>query len=208
MARVTGPLFSMDASGTIGKTVTFSKWKGRNYTRQRVIPSNPRSAAQTGPRSMFKYLTQIWASIGVVAQATWDTLAESNQISPFNAFVGSNLQRFQMNQAPSHATPAAEAATALTVSAMTLTGGVGHIQVDLTPSGATAIGGFVVLRDSSAITSMNWSKVVAVIPADGANAVNFTDSPLAPGTYHYRAAVFTTDGVLGALITDDSADAS
>lgn len=37
---------SLDASGTIGKTATFSKWKGRNYVRLRVIPFNGRTADQ------------------------------------------------------------------------------------------------------------------------------------------------------------------
>jgi len=208
MALLTGPLFSIDASGTVGKTITYAKWKGRNYARQRVIPMNPKSAAQTGPRSMFAYLAKAWAGLGDVAQATWNALAEASQISPFNAFVGANLQRFQLNKAPTQANPAAEASTQLTVSDQTLTGGVGHIQVDLTPSAATDIAGFIVLRDASEITSFAWNKVVAVIPADGANEVNFTDSPLAPGTYHYRAAVFNVDGVLGELKADDSAVAT
>lgn len=43
MAKVTGPLMSLDASGTVGKTATFSKWKGQNYVRLRVTPKNPKS---------------------------------------------------------------------------------------------------------------------------------------------------------------------
>lgn len=205
MARVTGPLFSIDASGTVGKTITFTKWKGRNVVRQRVIPMNPKSALQTGTRAMFQYLTRVWAAIDGTAQATWDELAAGKAVSAFNAFVGENLQRWQMNKAPAHAYPAAESATALTVTTQTLTGGVGHAQVDVTPSAATAIGGILVLRDTAEITSFSWGKVVAVLPADGTNAVNFTDSPLAPGTYHYRTAVFTDDGVMGALKDDGTA---
>ena len=41
MVKVYGPMMSLDATGTIGKTATFSKWKGRNYVRQRVVPANP-----------------------------------------------------------------------------------------------------------------------------------------------------------------------
>ncbi|MDZ7721677.1 MAG: hypothetical protein U5R06_02325 [candidate division KSB1 bacterium] len=41
MAKVTAPLFSLDASGTIGKAFTFSKWKGRKQLR-----ANPRFAVQ------------------------------------------------------------------------------------------------------------------------------------------------------------------
>ena len=51
MAKVTGPLMSLDASGTVAGTVVFSKWHGRNYVRQRVIPQNPRSEDQEFARN-------------------------------------------------------------------------------------------------------------------------------------------------------------
>lgn len=41
---------SLDASGTVGKTTTFSKWKGRNYVRLRVTPMNPQTADQQASR--------------------------------------------------------------------------------------------------------------------------------------------------------------
>lgn len=50
MAKVTGPLMSLDASGSVASTITFSKWKGRNYVRQRVVPSNPSTAGQIAVR--------------------------------------------------------------------------------------------------------------------------------------------------------------
>jgi len=51
MAKVTSPLMSIDASGSIASTIVFSKWKGRNYVRQLVVPANPRSAGQQLARS-------------------------------------------------------------------------------------------------------------------------------------------------------------
>jgi hypothetical protein len=50
MSKVTGPLMSLDASGTIGKTVVFSKWKGQNYTRLRVVPLNKQTDDQQDVR--------------------------------------------------------------------------------------------------------------------------------------------------------------
>lgn len=58
MAKVTGPLMSLDASGTVAETITFSKWKGRNYVRQRVIPSNPQTADQLEGRSILGTLAK------------------------------------------------------------------------------------------------------------------------------------------------------
>ena len=51
MAKVSGPLFSVDASGGYAGTVVFAKWKGRNYARQLVIPANPRSSGQEQARN-------------------------------------------------------------------------------------------------------------------------------------------------------------
>ena len=46
MVKLGGPALSLDASGTVGGILTFSKWKGRPYVRTRVIPSNPKSGAK------------------------------------------------------------------------------------------------------------------------------------------------------------------
>jgi len=64
MAKATGPLFSLEASGTIGKTVTYSRWKGRPYVRVRVIPLNPYIAAQVRARNLIRCLAlgQHWAN--------------------------------------------------------------------------------------------------------------------------------------------------
>lgn len=52
MAKVTGPLFSMSASGKIGDAMVFFGWKGINVVRGFVIPANPQSAAQGDQRIM------------------------------------------------------------------------------------------------------------------------------------------------------------
>lgn len=50
MAKVTGPLFSMSASGKIGDAIVFFGWKGVNVVRQWLIPANPQSAGQGDAR--------------------------------------------------------------------------------------------------------------------------------------------------------------
>jgi hypothetical protein len=51
MAKVTGPLFSMDASGGFGGALVFGKWKGRNVVRQLVTPANPQTEDQEDARN-------------------------------------------------------------------------------------------------------------------------------------------------------------
>jgi len=204
MARVTGPFMSLDASGTLAHTLTASKWKGRNYMRQRVIPNNPKSAAQSGVRAMMSFLSQHWAAMSAPDKATYEAAAEAKQISPFNEYVSANLLRWQQNGTPTEEWPAPEAATPLTLTSMVLTGFEGYATAVLTPSAGTDIGGFIVYRALAEITAPNWAQVVAVIEADGANAVTFTDSPLEAETYHYRAQAFCDDGIAGTVIADDT----
>jgi hypothetical protein len=54
MAKVTGALFSMDASGKFGGAMVFSKWKGRQVVHQLVTPANPMSADQETARNMVR----------------------------------------------------------------------------------------------------------------------------------------------------------
>ena len=51
MAKVSGALFSVDASGTYAGKLTFAKWKGRQYVRNCVIPSNPMTIGQVTSRN-------------------------------------------------------------------------------------------------------------------------------------------------------------
>lgn len=54
MAKVGGPLMSLEASGSVAGALTFAKWKGRQYVRQLVQPSNPQSAAQETARNAMR----------------------------------------------------------------------------------------------------------------------------------------------------------
>lgn len=53
-AKVTGPLFSVEASGGYAGVIVFAKWKGRQYVRQLVIPSNPHTTGQEDARNAMR----------------------------------------------------------------------------------------------------------------------------------------------------------
>ena len=69
--RLTGPGMSLSASGTFGKTITFSIWKGQPYGRLRVIPINRNTSAQQAVRSI----------LGTLAKACRAVLTLSNDTS-------------------------------------------------------------------------------------------------------------------------------
>jgi len=58
MPKLTGPFMSLSASGTLGKTLTASIWKGQPYMRLRVIPINRNSVGQKGVRSILGTLAK------------------------------------------------------------------------------------------------------------------------------------------------------
>lgn len=46
MAKVTGPLFSMSASGKLANSIVFFGWKGLHVVREWIKPTNPKTADQ------------------------------------------------------------------------------------------------------------------------------------------------------------------
>jgi len=52
MAKTQGPLYSLSASGAIGKAMVFFGWKGNNVVRKWLKPANPKSANQGNQRTM------------------------------------------------------------------------------------------------------------------------------------------------------------
>jgi len=89
MAKGDGPLLSLDASGTIGKALTFSKWKGINYVRQHTVPTNPKSAAQTTQRTAFSTAVAAWQALLENVQTEWNDRAKElgYNMSGFNFYV-------------------------------------------------------------------------------------------------------------------------
>ena len=90
MARLTGPLLSLDARKTFGNTIVFSAWKGVNYARLRVDPYNPKSAYQVSVRETLTwgilYFTK-GAYVAAAQKTWWNTYAEGTNMSGINRFM-------------------------------------------------------------------------------------------------------------------------
>lgn len=91
MAKVKGPLFSMDARGQIGKTLVYLGWKGLKTVRQYVIPANPNTTDQQTQRGYFANAITLWQTAGFTADdiTAWNKLALAIKAvaSGFNMFV-------------------------------------------------------------------------------------------------------------------------
>jgi len=204
MAKVTGPLFSMSASGTIAKAITFSGWKGRPYVRQRVTPKNPKSNSQVGVRSMFKFLAQEWDGLTAPDKATWETRAAQTIISTFNAFMAFNQSRWRDFNTPSTADPPLGTGTPPTGPTGVATPDGRAMIITLTDGVTPPDWGYAIFRSLTATFTLAWSNCIAVIAWDSGGTTEYVDSPLDPDTYYYNAIGFLKSGVEGADGTEFS----
>lgn len=206
MAGVKGPLFSLDASGSVGDSIVFAKWKGRNYVRRHAIPANPKSAGQVSVRAMLKFLTQYWDDLEAVDQFDWTTRAAATDISPFNAFVGYNMSRWGRYAFPSQTDPAEEDDTAGTILNPTAVAGSRSILLSVPISVLEDNWGVVI--HSSLITGFTPSRNTGrqVIPATSVATFTWLDFPLAVGVeVFYRFESFSEKGVNDLLVGEQSA---
>ena len=101
MAKVIGPLMSMDASGAFGDTLVFAKWKGRNYVRQYVIPTYSNTIAQSKIRDLISDASIAWklgsivggVAINAAYKLAYDNAASPQSISGFNLFIKEVVQK-------------------------------------------------------------------------------------------------------------------
>jgi hypothetical protein len=63
MAKVTGPLFSVSASGKVADSIVFFGLKGQNIVRQWLVPNNKMSATQGDTRT---YMGGVGKSVGKI----------------------------------------------------------------------------------------------------------------------------------------------
>ncbi len=93
-ARVTGALFSMSASGTIGKVVTYGKWKGRPWARVWFKPENPQTEKQVNVRTAMSILVSYWQVLDAGNKTLWDAYAVPFGMSGFNKFVSRGMDQY------------------------------------------------------------------------------------------------------------------
>jgi len=204
MVRVYGPAMSLDASGTLAETITFTKWKGRNVLRQRVIPANPKTGPQVGIRAMMKFLAQFWTTLTAGNKATWETRAKLTNIAPFNAFTSYNLKRWRSFKGPTKVDPAIDTAEGGAAPTTTPTGGIRQISLSIA-DGAQAPGwGWFIYRSIVTGFTPGYDNCVAAIPRVGTPTI-FVDSPLEADDYYYRIGGFGIDGKKGTLEVERTA---
>jgi hypothetical protein len=141
MAKVTSPLYGIDATGTVGQSVTFAKWKGTKYARRYTKPSNPNTQSQQNVRGSFKFLASLWKAAPPAFKAPFEAKAKGNTITPANAFVQANASNIYDISDIADLAVSVPVLGGYAPASGTLSGGAGTVTVALTapslPSGWT-----------------------------------------------------------------------
>lgn len=91
MAKVTGPLHSLSASGTVGGTLTMLRQRGQNIAKRASKPGGKPSAAQLTQRALYRASAASWSALDQNAKNAWREKAAAAQITPFNAYMSATL---------------------------------------------------------------------------------------------------------------------
>lgn len=89
---------SLDASGTVGGTTVFSKWKGRNYVRLRVTPKNLQSNDQAKVRTILGLLGKALSFVGYPTMAHPTTSSALYKAAILNAPAGQSWISYSIKQ--------------------------------------------------------------------------------------------------------------
>ncbi len=109
MAKVKGPLFSIDARGKIADAMVFGGWKGIPWVREWFIPQNPKTDAQVALRLIFSQGVQSWQGDTTPQQRIdWETAVGNKGVtmSGFNFFMSEYITAMRNGETPSSDPPA------------------------------------------------------------------------------------------------------
>jgi hypothetical protein len=152
MAKTTAPALSFGASGSIAKSMVYSKWKGRPYVRQHVIPANPQTSAQMLTRNAFAWLQSVFAFGTSLFVATWQAYATGQVLTDRNGWTKSNLPTLRPATDITGILFSAGAKGGLPTAGIAATAGANQITVVLTapalPTGWTITQGIAVCLPS------------------------------------------------------------
>jgi len=71
MAKVRAPLFSLDATQSVGGALTFARHKRRRLAKSTPIPTDPHTPAQLAQRNLYGMAIEAWRAL---SQAQRDAL--------------------------------------------------------------------------------------------------------------------------------------
>jgi len=91
MAKLTGPLMSLSASGTIADALTFRTQNGRAVVHKKMKPRLRQSQAQQERQAIYAGICSTWNTLSELEKSLWTAQGAFTNITGFNAYCSSEL---------------------------------------------------------------------------------------------------------------------
>lgn len=94
MVRLLGPMQSLEATGTLAKTISFAHIKGGYVLKRKPSQSYTRTNTQIAHQACFSWLQRRWPMLSDALKASWEEPAAALGMSPQNFYCSYNLERW------------------------------------------------------------------------------------------------------------------
>jgi len=194
MVKTKGPLLSQDAVGSVADVLTFTSNHRRQTLRAKTKPKNPSTAAQTGVRSMTKFLSQIWSGLSTADKDTWTNAYPHMRLSEYHAFLKFNSRRWANELAPTPAFPPFHSTPAASTNFISLTPLFHGWEGLFFHFAAPSPWGIVIHMSTTFAFIPTRDTVIAVIETDGAVTTTWRKLDLPPVWHFVRQQQFVRGG--------------
>lgn len=202
MATTKAPLFGLDASGALGGSIVFSKWKGRTYVRKLSIPANPKSGLQVGMRSSMRFITQDFTNLTAAQKAAWDTKAAITNITQLNAQVSDAQTRTRVNDGVRRGPAESSGTTPDAAVSLVATAQPKSLVLTWVAGAAAPEYAWMIFRSLTGSFTEDVSNLIRIVPAA---TLIFTDTKLTTGVAQFYSWIGVNfDGELGAASAEVS----
>lgn len=98
MAKVTGPLMSLTASGKLGKSIVFMTWRGIQDVRKWIKPANPKTTDQMNVRNDFTGAVNKYHQLDGTDMEALRKRTEGKPYTGFNLWVGWVRKAYELSK--------------------------------------------------------------------------------------------------------------
>ncbi len=204
MVKLKGPSLALNAAGGLGRTLIYAESKGRRYAKKWHQPKNPQSASQVAMRAIVAFLSAIWSKLPTADTDTWTTRALETDVSPFNACLSFNLERWRRFEYPCTRWPPDQTLSFQGWASWTPTVLQRSIHHSMTTSTLNDGRGWMLHRQAGGAFTTRWDNLVHIIPCLPFSSPFEWSDVLSSGTYSYRARRISADAKLSAEIANNN----
>lgn len=195
MVKLTGPLYSVSASGTLRNLITFNHQPRATTLRRKPRPKHPRTGPQVAVQAALKFVTQQWATLSDDQKATWAAADTTTRASAYTNYVRINTRRIRSIKGPGMTWPVED--TGETTNNW-IVGQNCHVRqnfvIHFIWGDPKNTWGFMIFRKPLTIPEPDFQYLIAIVRPEPAIVHAYIDSPLDPIVYRYRSCPFTVDG--------------